>query len=311
MKSIRTKIILLMAGGSLLSIMLLVIAVTASVYKFSNLILEENRKQILESFDKNIMNQVQNIHTLLDSVNRYQKEQKLTDNEGKAIAKELIRTIRYNESGYFWLDTYEGVNVLLPPNPKVEGKSRINDKDAKGKDFIRELVENGKKTGGGFSDYWFPKPGQTNPDPKRGYTLAYAPYGWIIGTGNYIDDIDKVILEKRAKYNQYINYIVIIMLSAALIVGIILIAVSIRFADSISKPIKDTSQLAERLSDCDLTCRMDARYSERDDEIGVLAKSINSATENLGKTLSAVQSSMKFLHESIDQINRGNQELAQ
>jgi methyl-accepting chemotaxis protein len=120
-----------------------------------------------------------------------------------------------------------------------------------------------------------------------------------------------VISEKREKYDKYINYIVIIMLSAALITGLILIIVSIRFADSISKPIQDTSYLAERLSDCDLTCRMDDKYSGRDDEIGVLAKSINNATENLGKTVSAVQSSMKFLHEAIDQINRGNQELAQ
>ncbi len=311
MKSIRTKIILLMAGGSLFSIILLVIAVTTSVYKFSNLILEENRKQILESFDKNIMTQVQTIHSLLDSVNRYHKELNLSEDQSKAIAKELIRTIRYNGSGYFWLDTYDGVNVLLPPNPKAEGKSRINDKDAKGKDFIRELVENGKKTGGGFSDYWFPKPGQTNPDPKRGYTLAYAPYGWIIGTGNYIDDIDKVISEKRLKYDRYINYIVVIMIAAAAVVCVILILVSVKFADSISKPIKDTSQLAERLSDCDLTCRMDDKYTERDDEIGVLAKSINAATANLGRTVSAVQSSMKFLHESIDQINKGNQELAQ
>lgn len=311
MKSIKTRIILLMTGGSLLSIILLVAAVTASVYKFSDMILEQNKKQILESFDKNIMNQVQSMHSLIDSVNKYQKASSMSDDQGKSLAKELLRTIRYDGSGYFWLDTYEGVNVLLPPNPKAEGISRINSKDAKGKDFIKELIANGMKTGGGFTDYWFPKPGEKEAKPKRGYTLAYAPYGWIIGTGNYIDDIDVFILEKRAKYNKYINYIIMIMIAAAFIVGLILVFVSIRLADSLSRPIQDASRLSLLLSDCDLTCKMDEKYLNRNDEIGVLAKSINKATANLSKTVSAVQSSMKFLHESIDQINRGNQELAQ
>ncbi|HNX24433.1 MAG TPA: methyl-accepting chemotaxis protein [Spirochaetota bacterium] len=311
MKSIRTRIILLMTGGSLLSIILLVGAVTASVYKFSSMILEQNKKQIVESFDKNIMNQVQNISSLIDSVKQYQEASGLNDEQGKALAKELIRKIRYGESGYFWLDNYDGVNVLLPPNPKAEGVSRINSKDSTGKEFIKEFIAKGKQTGGGFTDYLFPKPGEKEPSPKRGYTLAYAPYGWIIGTGNYVDDIDKFVQEKREKYNRYINYIVLIMIAAAAVVGLILIIASIRFANSISRPIQDTSRVAEQLSDRDLTSRVDERYLLRKDEIGILAKSINLAAENLGKTISAVQSSMKFLNESIDQINKGNQELAQ
>jgi len=311
MKSIRIKIILLMTGGSLISIILLVSAVTASVYKFSNILLEENRKQILDSFDKSIKNQVQNAVSLADSVKQYQQVLKLNDEQGKIIAKELIRKIKYDGTGYFWIDSYDGVNVLLPPNPKAEGILRINAKDNNGKEFVKEFINNALKSEGGFTDYWFPKPGEKEASPKRGYTLAYAPYGWIIGTGNYIDDIDKVIAEKRILYNKYINFIIMVMMAAAAVVGIILTIVSIRFANSISKPIQDTSLLAARLSDCDLTCRMDHKYTERDDEIGTLAKSINSATENLGKTVSAVQSSMKFLHESIDQINKGNQELAQ
>jgi methyl-accepting chemotaxis protein len=311
MKSIKTKIILLMTGGSLLSIILLVAAITASVYKFSNILLEENRKQILENFDNNIKSQVQNATSLIESVNNYQKSSGLSDEQGRILAKELLRTIRYGTDGYFWIDTYEGVNVLLPPNPKIEGVSRLESKDTKGKFLIKEIIEHGLKPGGGFTEYWFPRPGVKESSPKRGYSLAYAPYRWVVGTGNYIDDIDKTILEKRAKYNTYINYILFIMITAVLIVGFILVIFSIRLADSLSKPIQDASRLSLQLSDCDLTCKMDEKYLDRNDEIGVLAKSINKATANLSKTVSAVQSSMKFLHESIDQINRGNQELAQ
>ena len=63
-------------------------------------------------------------------------------------------------------------------------------KDANGKFLIRELV-NTAKAGGGFVEYWFPKAGQQNAEPKLSYASLFAPWGWVIGTGIYIDDIDR------------------------------------------------------------------------------------------------------------------------
>ena len=63
-------------------------------------------------------------------------------------------------------------------------------KDANGKFLIRDLV-NTAKAGGGFVEYWFPKAGQQNAEPKLSYATLFAPWGWVIGTGIYIDDIDR------------------------------------------------------------------------------------------------------------------------
>ena len=62
-------------------------------------------------------------------------------------------------------------------------------KDANGKLLIQDLVKAANQ-GGGFVDYWFPRAGQQKPEPKLGYAALFKPWGWVVGTGIYIDDID-------------------------------------------------------------------------------------------------------------------------
>ncbi len=90
----------------------------------------------------------------------------------------------------------------------TEGKSRLEMQDAKGKYLIKEIIENGKKEEGGFTDYYFPKEGGSEALPKRSYSKLFKPFDWVIGTGNYIDTIDKIILtEQKSLEKQIFNKI--------------------------------------------------------------------------------------------------------
>ncbi|KLU67102.1 methyl-accepting chemotaxis protein 4 [Desulfosporosinus acididurans] len=113
------------------------------------------------------------------------------------MAADLVRNLRYDQENYFWIDTTEGVNVVLLGRTANEGKSRLNAQDSHGKYYVKDFISNGLKPDGGYTDYTFAKPNQTVLLPKRSYTLLFKPYNWVIGTGNWVDDMDKLVAVKQ------------------------------------------------------------------------------------------------------------------
>lgn len=77
------------------------------------------------------------------------------------------------------------------------GTSRYDYQDANGMFVVKDFIELALNSGGGYLDYWFPKANQTEPLMKRGYVELFKPFNWVVGTGNYIDDINIMISEKR------------------------------------------------------------------------------------------------------------------
>ena len=121
--------------------------------------------------------------------------------------KDIIRDLRYGPDGkdYFWVQDSKGVMIMHPFNPSLNGKSLMELKDSNGKRFFREMDEVCKQSGGGFVEYFWPKPGADKPQPKLSYVELFKPWGWIIGTGIYIDDIDRAMAEREAKTMEQVK----------------------------------------------------------------------------------------------------------
>jgi len=83
-----------------------------------------------------------------------------------------------------------GKMVMHPIKPDLDGQDLLSLKDPTGKTFFGEMVAIAKREGFGFVSYMWPKPGVTDPVPKLSYVKEFKPWGWIIGTGVYVDDID-------------------------------------------------------------------------------------------------------------------------
>jgi len=113
----------------------------------------------------------------------------LSEDDAKKAAKEALRDLRYGDKDYFFIVDSTHHYVLMPTKPENEGKDVSETKDANGKYLFRELVSTAL-AGGGFVDYWFPRPGQTQSAPKLSYTAPFSPWGWVVGTGIYIDDVN-------------------------------------------------------------------------------------------------------------------------
>jgi methyl-accepting chemotaxis protein len=131
-----------------------------------------------------IRSEVETAISLLQAIYTKYQRGEITLENAKKLGAELLRELRYGNDGYFWADTTEGVNVVLYGRKDVEGRNRLEDKDLKGTYYVKEFMAKAK-AGGGYVEYWFPKKGQAEAQPKRSYVFLFEPFGWVVGSGYY------------------------------------------------------------------------------------------------------------------------------
>ena len=290
---------------------ILTMILVAVFYTFTNLhtisvqqqhSISKLRKLMLAAYDEKIQWQVQNVISLLKTYDEIYKKEGYSLAERQALVKELVRGLRYGTDGYFWIDTFDGVNVLLPPKPATEGTNRLDWTDEDGKHMVADFIEIGKTDAGGFTDFKFPKLGSDKPEPKRSYTAPYRPYSWIIGTGNYIDDIDKAVAaEEKLQLSEFekiitkqISFSVLMVVISCLVFVLAIMKVFIRPIMRITSNFRDISE-----GEGDLTARLTVSGS---DEIAQLSEYFNRTLEKIRTAISHVKTNangMQSLGESL------------
>jgi len=107
------------------------------------------------------------------------------------IIKEALRSIRYNnQRGYFFITRLDGLEILFADRPEMEGLNLIDMQDTQGKYVIRDMIDIIRRSGKGFYRYTWTKPNETGKDfPKIAYITHFKPFDWLIGTGEYLDDV--------------------------------------------------------------------------------------------------------------------------
>ena len=120
--------------------------------------------------------------------------------EHKAGIADLVGALRYGPQGkdYFWINDMEPRMVMHPYKPQLNGKDLSGNQDPNGKRLFVEMVRVCKEKGEGFVDYMWPKPGMDEPQPKLSYVKLLPEWGWIVGTGIYIDDVDALVQAEKA-----------------------------------------------------------------------------------------------------------------
>jgi methyl-accepting chemotaxis protein len=288
MKSITRKIIILSAGVMTVVAILLTttffILFSTSISKQITLLDSTMR----ESFDRSMRFEVETAQSMLEKIAKMRNDGRFTAAEAEALARDLLRDLRYDKgTGYFWADTTDGLNMVLLGNA-TEGTNRMNAVDANGYPLIKNIIANGLKEGGGYTDYWFPKAGETTPLPKRGYSLLSPSWGWIVGSGAYTNDIDVIVETKKAEAYATMRAALFSISVFALCAIAAAILISIAVGRRMAKPIKYAAEQTALFASGDLSQPFDPTFRKSRDETGLLLDSLDAMRKDLGVLLGGV-----------------------
>lgn len=302
MRKIRNKIIFLaLIPTTIVTLVVgtLIVNMTTSSSSSSLYAYEQTMRN---DFDTVAMWETQTAITILNSVYEKHLKGELSIDSAKNMGAELIRNIKYGKDGYFWIDSIDGTNIVSSVR-KLQGTNRINLKDADGKFIIKDFINTAKK-GGGFCDYRFPKVKNGKPLPKRSYVALFKPFNWVVGTGNYVDDIDKAVTVMKDKQTAYLtNALIIIISLLAVVISIILFA-----GGRIAKPIKILTNKAKELSNG----KLDIEFNNKSkDEVGVLEESMQFLAYKLNEIIERIMNEANKTALASDEFKKASQSISE
>ena len=130
----------------------------------------------------------------------------LSEEALKDRLKSIVNATRYSKTGYFWTNDFDAVVLIHPINQKLNNQNMHDYKDPNGKQIFKEFAELAKKEKEGFVSYVWPKPGFDKPQEKVSFVKLFKPYNWVIGTGEYVDNITTKIQEEALKTISEMRY---------------------------------------------------------------------------------------------------------
>lgn len=116
-----------------------------------------------------------------------------TDNaeEIENLIKDALRPIRFNKGrGYYFAFNLDGIETLFAANPEMEGRNMLPVKGGEGEPVVADMLALVNESGQGFYKYTWSKPNQEGYFPKIAFVKLFKPIGWVIGTGEYLDDVE-------------------------------------------------------------------------------------------------------------------------
>ena len=227
---------------------------------------------------------------------RQETQGKLTRAEAQKRALETIQVMRYDQNNYFWVNDLHPTMIMHPMNPSLNGKDLTDYKDPTGKTMFVEMAQTVKDQGAGFVFYRWPKPGNEKPVPKISYVKGFDAWGWVIGTGIYLDDVDETWrANARRAAAIALTCLAVLLISS----GFLARSIFSRIA-TITARMKDMAE-----GEGDLTQRIEVSLH---DEIGNLTKWFNTFMAKMQATMSRVAATTAQLAYASEKISASTAE---
>ncbi len=152
-----------------------------------------------------IKQEVRIAHAIAENIYQQNKSGK-TDTEIQRMILDALRPIRFEHgSGYFFAIRLDGVVMLNANKPELESKNLLGLQDIHGQYFIKEMIEMARRSHEGFCEYYWAKPrAQGKSFRKISFIKNFAPFGWLLGAGLYVDDVET---QTRGSLMEQINKI--------------------------------------------------------------------------------------------------------
>jgi signal transduction histidine kinase/CheY-like chemotaxis protein len=253
-------------------------------------------QRVIESGKREeIKNLVESASGIIARQCRLEAEGKKTRPEAQQSAIESVRAMRFETSNYFFILDMRGTTILNPPRPELEGQPLESIKDTAAGQVLRSFEEIIRKQGHGFVSYAWHKPGIAAEVRKVSFVEGIEPWGWILGSGVYMDDVDAVWRS---------NATTAAVLATGCLVILLLISTSVwrsifQRLDFIVEQMKDISQggsdFAKQIASSAKIFSLMPKPTKRRDEIDVL-------TLGFMEMVTQIQKRDRELHEHSEQL---------
>ncbi len=241
----------------ILSLMGILVTAGIALYQFHQAMMLDREDQVKAL--------VQSVTSSAEEVISRVQAGTLSEEDGKALVKSIIRPMRYGDTGsdYFFLTDTQGRIVMHPVSPNLEGKEMLGVEDANGVALFAKMAEQARSArGNGFVHYHWPREDGGTPLPKVTYVQALSLWGWVVGTGIYVDDVQHAFMAQAFTVGGVVVVVIVLMASLSVII-----------ARRIAGPVSAMTGTMRRLADGDLDAPVSGTH--RGDEIGSMAEAVH------------------------------------
>ncbi|ACM31837.1 methyl-accepting chemotaxis protein [[Acidovorax] ebreus] len=199
-------------GGLVALAILAMLALVASImWTERSLIMGERQASVRQT--------VEAAHGIVVHFHAQASKGTITEEEAKQRAMDALRPLRYSGSEYFWINDMHPRMVMHPIRPELQGQDLSSNKDPTGKHLFVEFVNTVKRSGAGFVSYLWPKPGSDQPVEKASYVMGFEPWGWVIGSGVYVDNVQATFVSRLARSGAVTAVLALLLLAIGWLVA--------------------------------------------------------------------------------------------
>ena len=220
--------------------------------------------------------------------------------EAQRQAMETLRVLRYDGHEYFWINDLSPRMVMHPMKPDLDGKDLSGLKDPAGKALFVSMAEVARKQGEGFVDYLWPKPGQVAPVPKISFVKGFDPWGWVVGSGIYLDDVS-------AEFWPHARAALLIIGGVLAVLAGISVWVNVSLLRTLGGEPGKLILLVRRFAEGDMAALAQVKEAQANSLLAALRQ----MSEHLTRTIAEVRTAADSLNGAANQVSATAQSLSQ
>ena len=278
---------------------ILIASAVGGVAILTALFLYSERALIMQERKASVQQAVEATHGLLGHFEQQAAAGKVTRDEAKKMALDAIRDLRFSGTEYFWVNDMTPMMIMHPIKPELNNKDLSQNKDPEGKFLFVEFVNVVKASGAGSVEYMWPKPGSDTPVRKVSYVKGFAPWGWVLGSGVYVDTVEATIR------NRMIAFSLGALALAALLLGVGLVIARVLLKQLGCEP-DQASRIARQIAEGDLSVVIDIKPND----CTSMLHGIRAMRDDLAKIVGQVRASTDMIATASTEIAAGNLDLS-
>ncbi len=277
----------------------LVASALLGVVILAGVFLVSERTLVLEERQGAVRQTVEIAHGVASHYHELASTGKISQDDAKSQALNAIKGLRYSGEEYFWINDMHPTMVMHAAKPEMKGQDLSGFKSPTGQLLFNDMVRVVKAEGAGFVSYLWPKPGSSSPVPKISYVKGFAPWGWVIGSGVYVDNVDSAVLGRAVGF-----------VAGSLVLVVVLLGIGWVISRSILNQLGGepayTVDVTQRIANGDLALNIELK---QDDQSSLLFE-VNIMRERFATLVKQVRQGSEGVATASSEIAHGNQDLS-